>query len=155
MSGGAFLSQSWYRVATLQPALKAQTKIQRHRFRGEAWYVIQDPASGKFSRFTPAAYQLLGLMNGKRSMDEIWDVAVEQLGDETPSQEEVINLLSQLHSADLLNCEVTPDSAELFERFEKQDRSRRRTNFKNPFSIRIPLWDPCLLYTSPSPRDLN
>ena len=142
MSGGAFLSQSWYRVATLQPALKAQTKIQRHRFRGEAWYVIQDPASGKFSRFTPAAYQLLGLMNGKRSMDEIWDVAVEQLGDETPSQEEVINLLSQLHSADLLNCEVTPDSAELFERFEKQDRSRRRTNFKNPFSIRIPLWDP-------------
>ena len=81
MSGGAFLSQSWYRVAKLRPALKAQAKIRRHRFRGEPWYVIQDPASGKFSRFTPAAYQLLGLMNGKRSMDEIWNVAVEQLGE--------------------------------------------------------------------------
>jgi putative peptide zinc metalloprotease protein len=81
-------------------------------------------------------------MNGKRTMDELWDVAVEQLGDETPSQEEVIGLLSQLHSGDLLNCEVSPDSAELFERFQKQDRTRRRANIKNPFSIRIPLWDP-------------
>jgi putative peptide zinc metalloprotease protein len=142
VSGGAFLSQSWYRVADLRPALKTQTKIRRHRFRGEAWYVIQDPASGRFNRFTPAAYQLLGLMNGKRTMDELWDVAVEQLGDETPSQEEVIGLLSQLHSADLLNCEVNPDSAELFERFQKQDRTRGRANIKNPFSIRIPLWDP-------------
>jgi putative peptide zinc metalloprotease protein len=142
VSGGAFLSQSWYRVADLRPALKSQTKITRQRFRGEAWYVIQDPASGRFNRFTPAAYQLLSLMNGKRTMDEIWDVAVEQLGDETPSQEEVIGLLSQLHSADLLNCEVNPDSAELFERFQKQDRTRRRANIKNPFSIRIPLWDP-------------
>ena len=148
MSGGAFLSQSWYRVADLRPALKTQTKIRRHRFRGEAWYVIQDPASGRFNRFTPAAYQLLGLMNGKRTMDELWDVAVEQLGDETPSQEEVIGLLSQLHSADLLNCEVNPDSAELFERFQKQDRTRGRANIKNPFSIRIPLWDPDKFLTS-------
>ena len=152
MSGGAFLSQSWYRVADLRPALKSQSNIRRHRFRGEAWYVIQDPASGRFNRFTPAAYQLLGLMNGKRTMDQIWDVAVEQLGDETPSQEEVIGLLSQLHSADLLNCEVNPDSAELFERFENQDRMRRRSNIKNPFSIRIPLWDPDKFLSRTMPR---
>lgn len=152
MSGGAFLSQSWYRVADLRPALKSQSNIRRHRFRGQAWYVIQDPASGRFSRFTPAAYQLLGLMNGKRSMDQIWDVAVEQLGDDTPSQEEVISLLSQLHSADLLNCEVSPDSAELFERFQQQDRTRRRSNFKNPFSIRLPLWDPDRFLNRTMPR---
>jgi putative peptide zinc metalloprotease protein len=154
VSGGAFLSQSWYRVADLRPALKSQTQIRRHRFRGEPWYVIQDPASGRFSRFTPAAYQLLGLMNGKRSMDEIWDVAVEQLGDETPSQEEVIGLLSQLHGADLMNCEVNPDTAEMFERFQKQDRTRRSSNWKNPFSIRIPLWDPDRFLTRTYPKSL-
>jgi putative peptide zinc metalloprotease protein len=104
--------------------------------------VVQDPASGRFNRFTPAAYQLLGLMDGRLSMDEVWIIALEQLGDDTPSQEEVISLLSQLHAADLLNCEVNPDTAELFERFAKQDKSRGRANWKNPFSIRIPLWDP-------------
>lgn len=142
MSGGSFLSSSWYRVAALRPALKSQAKIRRHRFRGKVWYVVEDTASGRFNRFTPATYQLVSLMDGNRSLDHIWELASTQLGDDTPSQDEVIGLLGQLHSADLLNCEVNPDSAELFERFGTQERSRRGNRFKNPFSIRIPLWDP-------------
>jgi putative peptide zinc metalloprotease protein len=58
---------------------EAQAAIRRHRFRGEVWYVVQDPASGRFNRLTPAAYQLLGLMNGERTMKEVWDAAIEQL----------------------------------------------------------------------------
>jgi putative peptide zinc metalloprotease protein len=138
----AFLSPSWYRLAPLRPTLKPQASVRRHRFRGEVWYVVQDPASGRFNRFTPAVYQLLGLMDGRRTMDEVWQAAVEQLGDDAPSQEEVIRLLSQLHAADLLQCEASPDSAELFERFAKQNNLRRASNWKNPFSLRIPLWDP-------------
>lgn len=142
MSAEAFLSASWYRVARLRPSLKAQARVRRHRFRGQAWYVVQDTASGRFNRFTPAAWQLLGLMDGQRTMDEVWTQALEQLGDDAPGQEEVIRLLSQLHAADLMHCEVNPDTAELFERFGRQQRSRRDSRWKNPFSIRIPLWDP-------------
>jgi putative peptide zinc metalloprotease protein len=142
VSAEAFLSPSWYRVASLRPSLKRQAAIRRHRFRGEIWYVVQDPASGRFNRLTPAAYQLLGLMNGERTMAEVWDAAIDQLRDDTPGQEEVIQLLSQLHSADLLHCEVSPDSAELFERYTRQDRSRSKSNWRNPFSIRLPLWNP-------------
>ena len=142
MSAEAFLSPSWYRLASLRPALKSQARIRRHRFRGETWYVVQDPASGRFNRFTPAAYQLLGLLDGERTMDEVWNAAIEQLGDDTPGQEEVIRLLSQLHAADLLQCEVSPDSAELFERYGRQHRARSTSNWRNPFSIRFPLWNP-------------
>lgn len=142
MSAEPFLSASWYRLARLKPALKPQAKVRRHSFRGQPWYVVHDTASGRFNRFTPAAWQLLGLMDGRRTMDEIWSAALEQLGDDAPSQDEVIRLLSQLHAADLLHCEVNPDSAELFERFGKQQRQRKGGRWKNPFSIRIPLWDP-------------
>lgn len=142
MSQEAFLSANWYRLASLKPKLKSQARIRRHRFRGEIWYVVQDPASGRFHRLTPAAYQLIGLMDGHRTMDELWNTAIEQLGDDTPGQDEVIQLLSQLDAADLLQCEVSPDSAELFERFERQDRARSKSNWKNPFSIRLPLWNP-------------
>ena len=142
MSTESFLSPSWYRLARLKPALKPQARVRRHRFRGEVWYVVQDTASGRFNRFTPAAWQLLGLMDGKRTMDEVWTEAAEQLQDDAPGQEEVIRLVSQLHAADLLHCEVNPDSAELFERFGKQERTRNAARWKNPFSIRIPLWDP-------------
>jgi putative peptide zinc metalloprotease protein len=142
VSAEAFLSASWYRLAQLKPALKPQAKVRRHRFRGAVWYVVQDTASGRFNRFTPAAWQLLGLMDGRRTMDDVWAEAVEQLGDDAPGQEEVIRLLSQLHAADLLHCEVNPDSAELFERHGKQEQTRKGARWKNPFSIRIPLWDP-------------
>jgi putative peptide zinc metalloprotease protein len=142
VSGDAFLSPLWYRLAPLRPTLKAQARVRRHRFRGEVWYVVQDPASGRFNRFSPETWQLLGLMDGKRTMDQVWQEAIEQLGDDTPSQEEVIRLLSQLHAADLLHCEANPDSAELFERYARHDRQRRASKWKSPFSIRIPLWDP-------------
>jgi putative peptide zinc metalloprotease protein len=138
----AFLSPLWYRLASLRPALKPQARVRRHRFRGQTWYVVQDPASGRFNRLSPAAYQLLGLMDGKRTMDDLWNVAIDQLGDDAPSQEEVIRLLSQLHSADLLYCEVSPDSTELFDRFARQSRARQKSNWRNPFSIRFPLWNP-------------
>jgi putative peptide zinc metalloprotease protein len=142
LSAGAFLSPLWYRLAALKPRLKAQARVRRHRFRGEVWYVVQDPASGRFNRFSPQAWQLLGLMDGRRSMDEVWREALAQLGDDTPSQDEVIRLLAQLHAADLLQCEANPDSAELFERFARYSRQQRAARWKNPFSIRFPLWDP-------------
>ncbi|NML48047.1 hypothetical protein HHL11_30140 [Ramlibacter sp. G-1-2-2] len=142
MTAQSFLSPSWYRLARLRPAIKPQARVRRHRFRGEVWYVVHDTASGRFNRFTPAAWQLLGLMDGRRTMDEVWAEAVEQLGDDAPGQEDVIRLLSQLHAADLLYCEVTPDSAELFQRFGQVSRQRKSAQWKNPFSIRLPLWDP-------------
>jgi len=142
MSADAFLSPQWYRVAGLRPVLKAQARIRRQRFRGHVWYVVQDRVSGRFHRFTPATYQLLGLMNGARTVDEVWKSAVEQLGDDAPGQESVIRLLSQLHAADLLHCRQSPDLTELFERFAARSRSRQKSNFRNPFSIRFPLWNP-------------
>jgi putative peptide zinc metalloprotease protein len=151
VSGEAFLSSLWYRLAPLKPRLKAQARVRRHRFRGEAWYVVQDPASGRFNRFSPATWQLLGLMDGRRTMDEVWLEALEQLGDDTPSQDEVIRLLSQLHAADLLYCEANPDTAELFERFARHESQRRAARWKSPFSIRIPLWDPDRFLSATAP----
>src|SRR5260221_825608 len=81
-------------------------------------------------------------MDGRRNMDQVWQGAIATLGDDTPSQEEVIRLVSQVHAADLLQCETNPDSAELFERFARHERTRRASRWKSPFSLRFPLWDP-------------
>ncbi|MCH7863448.1 MAG: hypothetical protein IH998_17780 [Proteobacteria bacterium] len=53
-------SQSWYRIASMKPRLKSHAEIHRQRFRGELWYVLEDHASGRFHRFTPAANQIIG-----------------------------------------------------------------------------------------------
>ncbi len=141
MSDSIF-SPSWYRVAELRPRLRAHANIHRHDYRGEIWYVLQDPLSGRFYRFTPAAYQVIGLLDGKRTVNEVWEMAASRLEDDAPTQEEVIRLLAQLHAADVLQSEISPDILELFNRFQRQEKLRWKQRFWSPLAIRFPLIDP-------------
>lgn len=135
-------SPSWYRVAGLRPRLRSHVKIHRHHYRDERWYILQDHASGRFQRFTPSAYQIIGLMDGKMTVQEIWDTVREHLGEEAPTQEEVIRLLSQLHAVDALQADVMPDTAELLKRFEKRRFGKWKQNLRSPLFMRFPLVDP-------------
>ena len=135
-------SPSWHRVDKLVPALRKHTQISRHYYRGVLWYVLQDNLSARVHRFTPAAYYMIGLMDGKRTVQQIWDLAVDKLEDDAPTQDEMIRLLGQLHAADVLQCDVPPDSTELFTRYKKQKKSKMMGRFLNPLSVRIPLFDP-------------
>jgi putative peptide zinc metalloprotease protein len=136
------LSTLWYRVAELRPRLLARARLHRHRYRGEVWYLLQDPASGRVHRFTPAARLVLAAMDGRRSVHELWQVAQRRLGEDAPTQDEMIHLLGQLHGSDLLHTDVPPDALELFERGERQAAQKRRRSWSNPMALRIPLVDP-------------
>ena len=116
MSGPLF-SSSWYRVAELQPRLRSHAEISRHQYRGQTWYVLADRSNERFHRFSPEAYSLIGLMDGRRTVAAIWETACSTLGDDAPTQDEVIDLLSRLYAADVLQCEAPPDAAELLERY--------------------------------------
>lgn len=135
-------SASWYRVAQLRPRLRSHAEIVRHHYRGQLWYVLQDRLSGRQHRFTPAAHYVIALMDGKRSFHRIWEIANEHLGDDAPTQDEMIQLFGQLHASDLLLCDVSPDSVELFQRYQKQARNALKQRWLNPLSLRLSLWDP-------------
>ena len=138
----ALLSPSWYRVAALKPRIRAHAVIHRHAYRGAVWFVLQDQAAGRSHRFSPAAHHFIGLMDGNRSVHELWEATGKQLGDAAPTQEEVIRLLGQLHSADALLCDVPPDSREVFRRHQKHTRMEWRRRLWTPLALRFPLWDP-------------
>ncbi len=90
----SFFSSTWYRAAQLRPQLHPHIEVHRHRYRGVTWYVLHDQVTGRVHRFTPAAYLLIGNMNGEHTLDELWKVATVQLQENAPSQDEVIRLLS-------------------------------------------------------------
>ena len=138
----SLFSGLWYRVADLKPRIRSHANIHRHRYRGETWYILQDLASGRAHRFSPASYLVIGLMDGRRTIQAIWDTAMGRLGDDAPTQDEMIQLLSQLHSADVLQCDVSPDAAEVFQRFEKQQQKKLFGQLMSPLWWRIPLVDP-------------
>lgn len=138
----SFFSSVWYRIAELRPRLAPRIEVSRHRFRGRGWYVVHDPATGRVHRFTPAAWLMIGRMTGRVSIDALWREAVETLGEDAPSQDDVVRLLAQLHGAELIRLDIAPETAGLLERLENQTRSERRQRLMNPLSIRIPIWNP-------------
>ena len=136
------LSPAWYRVAGLRPRLRSHVRIHRHEYRGERWYVVEDRISRRTHRFTPAACFVIGMMDGRRTMQRIWDVVVERFGDEAPTQQEIIQLLGQLHAADIMQCEIAPDVDELFLRSQRITRRGALAKLLSPLAIKIPLLDP-------------
>jgi len=103
-------SESWYRVTGLKARLRGSTQISRQHYRGERWYVVRDPAGNQYHRLSSAAYRFVGLLDGSRTVGEAWDLVGGQLADDAPTQPEVIQILSQLHAANLLEANITADA---------------------------------------------
>src|SRR5262249_44194588 len=137
-----FFSSAWYRVATLRPRLRRHAQMHRHHYRGQLWYVLQDHASQRTYRFSPAAYSVIGLMDGQRTVADLWEMASARLEDDAPTQDEMIQLLTQLHAADVLQCDVPPDTTELLLRYERQRRQTWQRQLLAPYAVRLPLCDP-------------
>lgn len=138
----SFFSNSWHNVAELKPRLLSHARIYRHVYRGEPWFVVQDTTAGRYHRISPSAYALLTRMDGTHTVQSLWDEALQQGGDQIPTQDEIVDLLMQLYTQDLLHCDVTPDAAELFERYRKRRHMKWKQWLLNPMSLRIPLIDP-------------
>ena len=136
------LADSWYRIATLRPRLRPHARIRRQVQRGQLWYVLQDHQTGRFFRVSPSGNLTLCLMDGRRTMQEIWDIIGRRLGAERPPQDEVVQLLAQLHQADLVHAESAPDMAELERRAQRRRHWTLIAALRSPMAVRIPLLDP-------------
>jgi putative peptide zinc metalloprotease protein len=158
------LSEHWHVVRTLRPRLRDGVQTLHRRLRGRAWVLLVDPVSQRFHRVTPAVWQVLKLLDGRRTLDDIWSAACavpdhsptalqlqekasSQAGSAPPllaaiSQQELVQLIGSLHSSDLLQTQVAPDAEEVFERHRRQARQRFKQGWLNPMSIRVPLFYP-------------
>ena len=145
-------SASWQQINLLKPCIPAHVRIRRHRYRGDTWYVIQDRAAGKSHRFTPEAYTLIAMMDGKRTIQALWEEALLRLGERAPGQDEVIQLLAQLHSADALRLDVPPNTDELLLRQRERKKMALRRRLRSPLAIQIPLIDPDRFLSWLTPR---
>ena len=135
-------SESWYRVKDLKPRLRAAAQISRQYYRGERWYVVRDPAGNQFHRLSDVAYRFIGLLDGTRTVGEAWDLVGGQLADDAPTQPEIIQILSQLYAANLVETNISPDAQVLLRRYKKQRQRKLQGRLMNLLFPRIPLWDP-------------
>ncbi|MCD4698983.1 MAG: hypothetical protein K8R91_00205 [Phycisphaerae bacterium] len=135
-------SESWYRVAGIQPRLRSTVQVSRQHFRGRMWHVLQDPTTNQFFRLNEPAYHFVAMLDGKRTVAEVWRICNEQLGDGAPTQGEAIQLFGQLYTSNLLHAELPPDVEGLLQRYRKRKIREVQGYVTNLLFARIPLIDP-------------
>src|SRR5438876_4635603 len=124
-------SESWYRVMNLRPKLRAGAQISRQYYRGDRWYVVRDPTGNQFHRLSDAAYRFIGLLDGSRTIVQAWDICGGQLADDAPPQPEIIQILSHLYSANLIEADVTPVATVLLRRHNELSKRKMQNRLMN------------------------
>lgn len=136
----------WQRLESLRPSLPRHIHIQRRDYSGERWYILQDKSNGRFHRLTPSAWRLISAMDGRNSLRQVLASAAHAEfyidKDEIPTRNDLIHLLQYLHVADLLVCDLPPNTQELFARREQKKQQRWLRLFMNPLTWNIPLGNP-------------
>ncbi len=141
MSAASLLSPHWYRVAYLKPRLRSGVRVSRQPVRGQTWYVLTDPVSGRHHRFNGLAYALIAGCDGQLTIDELWAQRVDAEGDDAPTQAQAIDVFAQAFGANLLGGDVAPDAGGVMKAQGKRNAQRRRAAL-NPLAFKLPLWDP-------------
>ncbi|MBU1216057.1 hypothetical protein KJ870_05445 [bacterium] len=141
MSENVF-SESWHVVSELRVSLLSSIEIQKQYYRGKTWYVLHDKFSSKFFKITPEAYRFLSKLTVKKKVEQIWLEYLEANPEITPTQDEIVNLLSQLHGNNLLYFKNRADSENMFKRSTEQKHKEIKGKLASFLFIRIPLWNP-------------
>ena len=135
-------SRDWYRIAALKPQLNRHVEVHVHLYRGERSYVLQNHNTGQFRRLTPQAYLIVGLMDGVRSIEQIWHLTSERLGEDLPTHEEVVQLIGDLYRSNIIRMDHMGDAAESLRFGREQKRKKWLGKLRSPLSVQIPLFDP-------------
>jgi putative peptide zinc metalloprotease protein len=114
----------WHRVRVMRPRLRPHCQVTRQHYRGRRWHVVHDPTSNQFYRLSPVAHEFVSMLDGRRTVEEVWSLSLQTHGDGAPTQPEVIELLGQMYNTNLLSVDVTPETEQLLRR--GRDRTKRR-----------------------------
>ncbi|MES2970456.1 MAG: efflux RND transporter periplasmic adaptor subunit [Pseudomonadota bacterium] len=132
----------WARVAGRKLRLADSATVIRQEHRGVLWYVVHDRMSDRFYRFTPAVHVFLTLLDGKRTVEEAYQLVLDRLGPDAPTELDIIRLFWRLHAADLLRSDVLGRIADVEQRADALDRQKLLAQLRSPLSVRVPLLDP-------------
>lgn len=103
------LSAQWFRVASLRPCLDEHATVRRQAVRGEVWQVLARADGSRSFRLDALAWSVVGLCDGRRTLQRIWDAAMVRWQDDAPTQDDVMDLMARLHREGLVSFDREPD----------------------------------------------
>jgi putative peptide zinc metalloprotease protein len=121
--------------------------ITPQRYEGRSYYVIKDPVSLRYYRFKEQEYFLLGLMDGKHTLDDAQKAFEDRFRPDRLTLEDLEHFGQQLLTAGLVQNESPGAGVLLFDRRKKRRKMELLQTFTNILYIKIPVIDPDRILT--------
>lgn len=129
----------WAQIAELAPDLHKHIRFYPQDYRGTRWYVLNNEADGTPIRFNEAAYAFIGRLDGHLTIQEIQESIQKEIGDDAPTAQEIVMILSQLLAAGALGGGLPYEIRAFLTRSQGSQSAFRKLN---PLVVRMPLFDP-------------
>ena len=118
-------------VGSHVPRLRDDLVISRQRIRNEVWTIIEDPVAGRFFRFPQNTYDVLLLLDGVATLEQIAET------NEQVDLPELVDLIQRLQNANLIAGLLEAPSDELVKHVRAERTRARRLTWLNPTGIKI------------------
>jgi putative peptide zinc metalloprotease protein len=103
---------------------------------------LQDTYTQRYFRASQQACNFILKLTLDHTVEEVWENFVNQHPEDAPSQEEVIQLLSQLHLSNLLYSLEKADNEAIVARYKKHKKKELKGKLAAFLYLRVPLWNP-------------
>ncbi|MDQ8198763.1 peptidase M50 [Pelagicoccus enzymogenes] len=140
-ANGVF-DESWYRVKDCRLRLLPGIELVRQRFKGEQWYVVCDKLGHQYFRIRPEAYKFVCHLENENCVEDAWNEALRVDPENSPSQGDVVQLLSQLYRSGLLRGDRMADIEALAEVRKTEKATKTKQQWASFLFLKIPLFNP-------------
>lgn len=122
--------------------VRPDLKIERIEYQGVAYWVVKEPVGLKYYRLQTEQYEVLFLLNGERSLEEIRDELLRILPTVRLQMSDIQHLITDLHQKGLVHSNRAGQGAALLK--QKKDNTKKKfwQTLKSLLYLRLPGWDP-------------
>jgi putative peptide zinc metalloprotease protein len=135
-------SDTWHQVSGLKVSLVPDYRYIQQWFRGERWYILEDRFGNRFIRVTPEAFQFLNRLKLDREVGEVWQEKLMEDAETTPTQHEIVRILTELRSYNLIQVDGLSQSEDIYQRGVLRKQKELKSKLASFLFVRIPVWNP-------------
>ena len=146
------LNEQTFEFSQARLKLKESLRFTMRETGGGIEYLVEDEMICRFYRIGHAQYTFLTMLDGRRTVSDALMKTASLVRALAIDESEAANLCKWAIESGLIESEVGNSAARRLEQHETMQK-QQITSYLNPMMLRMPLFNPCLLYTSPSPRD--
>jgi putative peptide zinc metalloprotease protein len=111
-------------------------------FLGVGYWVVKDPAGLKYFRLQQEQYEVLTLLNGERSLEQLRDEMLKIMPTVRLQLSDIQHLITDLHEKGLVYANREGQGAALIKKHREEKKKKFFNTMRSLLYIRLPGWDP-------------